>query len=547
MKTFPKYIFVTGGVISGLGKGIATSSIAKLLKARGYRVSAMKIDPYLNVDAGTMNPTEHGEVFVTKDGLETDQDIGNYERFLDVRLTRDSYMTNGQVYLSVLERERSLDYHGKTVEIVPHIPQEIIRRIKKAARVSRAQFLLVEIGGTIGEYQNALFLEAARIMHMHEPQNVQFIMVSYLPIPNNLGEMKTKPTQYAVRSLNAAGIQPDFIIARGERPMDELRKQKLSENCNLRKEDIISAPDVTNIYEVPLNFERDHLTNRILKKFNLTSRQTDLRQWRRFVRLAKTARSEVKIGIVGKYFETGDFTLTDSYISVIEAIRHAAWSARLKPVIEWISTERFERNPHEVKELAKFDGVIIPQGWGSRGAEGKIAAIRYLREKKIPYFGLCYGMQMAVIEFARHVARLREANSEEVNAKTPHPVIHVMEHQKKLIEQRHFGGTIRLGDWPCKLTPGTVTAKAYGNVRAVQERHRHRYEFNNAYRKRLEDRGLILSGVSPDGTLVETIELKGHPFFVGTQFHPEYLSTPLHPHPLFVAFIKASQRQSKKR
>lgn len=547
MKTFPKYIFVTGGVISGLGKGIATSSIAKLLQARGYRVSAMKIDPYLNVDAGTMNPTEHGEVFVTKDGMETDQDIGNYERFLNVHLTRDSYMTNGQVYLSVLERERSLDYHGKTVEIVPHIPQEIIRRIKKAARVSRAQFQLVEIGGTIGEYQNALFLEAARIMHMHEPENVQFIMVSYLPIPSNLGEMKTKPTQYAVRTLNAAGIQPNFIIARGERPMDEPRKQKLSENCNLKKEDIISAPDVTNIYEVPLNFERDHLTNRLLKKFKLPSRSTDLRSWRRLVRRARTARSQVKIGIVGKYFETGDFTLTDSYISVIEAIRHAAWSQNVRPVIEWLSTERYEKDPSLVKELSQYDGIIVPQGWGSRGAEGKIAAIKYLREKKIPYFGLCYGMQMAVIEFARHVARLRDANSEEVNPKTPHPVIHIMEHQKKLLEQKHFGGTIRLGEWPCKLTPGTTTARSYGKKKVILERHRHRFEFNNAYREKLESKGLTISGTSPDGTLVESIEIQDHPFFVATQFHPEYISSLLNPHPLFVGFIKAAHRQTKKR
>lgn len=547
MKKFPKYIFVTGGVISGLGKGIATSSIGRLLQARGYRVSAMKIDPYLNVDAGTMNPTEHGEVFVTKDGMETDQDIGNYERFLDLHLTRDSYMTNGQVYLSVLNRERRLDYHGKTVEIVPHIPQEIIRRIKKAARTSRAQFQLVEIGGTIGEYQNLLFLEAARIMHMHEPNNVQFIMVSYLPIPHNLGEMKTKPTQYAVRSLNAAGIQPDFIIARGERPLDEPRKLKLSENCNLRKEDIISAPDVSNIYEVPINFERDHLTNRILKKFDLSPRTSDLRQWRRLVRRAKNARTQVTIGIVGKYFDTGDFTLTDSYISVIEAIRHAAWSANLKPTIEWISTERYESTPERVSELAKYDGVIIPQGWGSRGAEGKIAAIRFLREKKIPYLGLCYGMQMAVIEFARHVARLRDANSAEVNPETKHPVIHVMEHQKRLIEERHFGGTIRLGEWPCVLTKGTVTARSYGSSKTIVERHRHRYEFNNAYRERLEKQGLVVSGTSPDGLLVEAIELKNHPFFVGTQFHPEYCSTPLHPHPLFIGFIKAAHRTTKKR
>lgn len=544
MKQFPKYIFVTGGVISGLGKGIAASSIAKLLQARGFRVSAMKIDPYLNVDAGTMNPTEHGEVFVTKDGMETDQDIGNYERFLDVELTRDSYMTNGQIYLSVLQRERSLDYQGRTVEIVPHIPQEIIRRIKKAARVSRAQLLLVEIGGTIGEYQNALFLEAARIMHVHEPANVMFVMVSYLPIPQTIGEMKTKPTQYAVRSLNAAGIQPDFIIARGERPLDDRRKQKLSENCNLKKEDIISAPDVNNIYQVPLNFERDRLTDKIIKKFNLTSRQTDLRTWRAMVGRARQPRQTVTIAIVGKYFDSGDFTLADSYISVIESIRHAAWANRVGISIEWVSAERYEREPRLVAELKKFAGVIVPQGWGSRGAEGKIRAIQFVREHRLPYLGLCYGMQMAVIEFARHVAGLKDANSEEVKPKTRYPVINIMPNQKKVLAERQYGGTIRLGNWPCKIVPGTLLARLYGSTRTIQERHRHRYEFNNAYRQRLSDKGLVINGHSPDGTLVEAIELKNHPFFIGTQFHPEYRSTPLNPHPIFVGFIKAALRQA---
>ncbi|MDD5342123.1 MAG: CTP synthase [Patescibacteria group bacterium] len=544
-----KYIFVMGGVLSGLGKGIAVSSIAMLLKSRGFKVTAMKIDPYVNVDAGTMNPTEHGEVFVTKDGLETDQDIGNYERFLNTDMTRDNYMTTGAVYLSVIQKERNLEYSGRCVEVVPHIPEEVIRRIKLAGAKTKSDFVLVEIGGTVGEYQNLLFLEAARMMRLSQPKDVAFVLVSYLPIPSKIGEMKTKPTQYAVRTLNSAGIQPDFLLCRSEKPMDKPRREKLGIFCNMSAGSVLSAVDVDSIYEVPLNFEKEKLTDKILSHFGLRPRQKQIKFWLNLVKEIKTVRQPIKIGIVGKYFATGNFTLADSYISVIEAIKHAVWHLGFKPDLKWINSEEFEKNPSAVSGLKDLNGIIVPQGWGNRGSEGKIKAIRFCRENKIPYFGLCYGMQMAVIEFARHVVGLDRANSIEVDPKTPHPVIHIMPEQQKYLAKKQYGGTIRLGNWPCRLTPNTVTARAYGQkAKTVQERHRHRYEFNAAYRKRLEDKGLIVSGTSPDGKLVEAIEIPDHPFFVGTQFHPEYISRPERPHPLFLAFVKAcSQRRDLKR
>lgn len=535
----PKFIFVMGGVLSGLGKGIAVSSIAMLLKGKGYRTTAMKIDPYVNVDAGTMNPTEHGEVFVTKDGLETDQDIGNYERFLGEELTRDNYMTTGSVYLSVIQAERNLEYGGKCVEVVPHIPDEVIRRLKVLARQSKAEIIIVEIGGTVGEYQNILFLEAGRLLQLRHPGQVQFILVSYLPIPTKIGEMKTKPTQYAVHTLNASGIQPDFILCRAEKPLDKPRKEKLSYNCSMKSEDIISAVDVDSIYEVPLNFEKEKLPSKILKKFGLKERKVDLADWKKMFRRYQTAKKPVRIGIVGKYFGIGSFVLTDSYISVIEALKHAAWANNVKPELTWINAEEFEKNPSKIKELKNYDGIVVPQGWGSRGCEGKIKAIKYARENKIPYLGLCYGMQMAVIEFARNVAKLPGANSLEVEPKTPYPVIHIMPDQAEYLSKKQYGGTIRLGNWPCQLVKGTKVSAAYGGAKVVSERHRHRYEFNNVFRKKFENLGLIVSGTSPDGKLVEAVELKNHPFFVGVQFHPEYKSSPLNPHPLFKAFVKA--------
>ena len=535
-----KFIFIVGGVMSGVGKGTATASIGRILQSKGFRVTAVKIDPYINVDAGTMNPVEHGEVFVTEDGDETDQDIGNYERFLDTDITSVNYMTTGRIYREVIDRERNLEYGGRTVEVVPHVPEEIIRRVRRAAKEAHADICLIEIGGTVGEYQNVLFLEAARMMHLKNPKDVLFVLVSYLPIPYNIGEMKTKPTQYAVRTLNSAGIQPDFIIARAARPLDDPRKRKLSQFCNIDERDVISAPDAPSIYDVPLNFERDQVGKRILSKFGLRARQrNDLKDWARMVKTIHSEKKPVKIGVVGKYFSSGDFNLTDAYISVIEAVKAAAWHNGVDPQLDWLDAAEFEEHPEKLKELSKYDGILVPGGFGSRGVEGKIAVIKYAREKKIPYFGLCYGMQLATIEFARHVAGMQGAHTTEVDPASPDPVIHIMPEQEAIVRKKSYGGTMRLGAYPCLLAPKTHSRLAYGK-REVSERHRHRYEFNNAYRESLERAGLTIAGTSPDGLLVEIVEIKNHPFFVGVQFHPEFKSRPLHPHPLFNAFIKAA-------
>jgi len=539
-----KFIFIVGGVMSGVGKGTATASIGRILQSKGFRVTAVKVDPYINVDAGTMNPVEHGEVFVTEDGDETDQDIGNYERFLDTDITAVNYMTTGRIYREVIERERNLEYGGRTVEVVPHVPEEIIRRVRRAAKEAHADICLVEIGGTVGEYQNVLFLEAARMMHLKNPKDVQFVLVSYLPIPYNIGEMKTKPTQYAVRTLNSAGIQPDFIIARAARPLDEPRKRKLSQFCNIDERDVISAPDASSIYEVPLNFERDQVGKRILSKFGLRQRRrADLKEWAKMVKTIQAEKKPVRIGVVGKYFSSGDFNLTDAYISVIEAVKAAAWHNGVDPQLDWLDATEFEAHPEKLKELSRYDGILVPGGFGSRGVEGKIAVIRYAREKKIPYFGLCYGMQLATIEFARHMAGLKDAHTTEVNPEAEHPVIHIMPEQEAIVRKKKYGGTMRLGAYPCALAPKTASRKAYGK-REISERHRHRYEFNNEYRGRLEKAGLTIAGASPDGKLVEIVEVKNHPFFVGVQFHPEFKSRPLRPHPLFNAFIKAALKSS---
>lgn len=537
-----KYIFVVGGVMSGVGKGVTTASIGNILQARGYNVSAIKMDPYINVDAGTMNPVEHGEVFVTEDGDETDQDIGNYERFLNKNIYRENYMTTGRVYQTVIKAERNLEYKGKCVQVVPHIPQEIRRRIEKAVEKTGAEIMIIEIGGTVGEYENLLFLEAARVMKLYSPKDVLFVMVSFLPIPSKIGEMKTKPTQHAVRNLQSAGIQPDFLVARSEKPIDISRKEKLSINCNVSVDSVISAPDVDSIYEIPLNFEKDNLSLRILDKLSLKpkTKESNNEAWKKMVRNSKVKDRVVKVGIVGKYFSSGDFSLGDSYISVLEAIKHSAAKNRVKVDISWLSAEDVEEKG--VDCLKDCDGIIIPQGWGSRGSEGKIKAIRYCRENKVPYLGLCYGMQMAVIEFARNVAGLKDANSAEVDPKSKNHVIHIMPEQEDLIKKKGYGGTIRLGAWPCKLKSGSHLEKIYQNVSVdgvVNERHRHRYEFNNDYRESLSKLGLIISGTSPDNNIVEAIEIKDHPFFVGVQFHPEYISRPLNPHPLFVNFIKS--------
>jgi CTP synthase len=532
-----KYIFVGGGVMSGIGKGVATASIGKILQSKGYKVTALKIDPYINVDAGTMNPIEHGEVFVTKDGVECDQDVGNYERFLDIELTTDNYLTTGRVYKAVINRERNLEYDGKCVEVVPHIPEEVISKIKKAAKKDKADFVLIEIGGTVGEYQNSLFLEAARIMKLKHPKDVLCILLTYLPVPKIIGEMKTKPTQQAVKWLNMAGIQPNLIIARSLYELDETRKKKISTFCNVLKEDVISAPDVKRIYNIPVNFEKDDIGNRILKKFGLkTKRNKDMKEWRKL--FGKDFKKKVKIGIVGKYFKTGDFVLMDTYISVIEAIKHACWSLGKKPEIEWIYAQDYEKNPKLLKKLKNYDGIIVPGGFGTRGIEGKIKAIKYCREKKIPFFGLCLGMQLAVVEFARNCAGFKKANSTEINSSCKEPVIDVMPEQKALIKEKRYGGTMRLGEYLCKVNPKTISSKAYPKE-FLYERHRHRYELNNDFRDKLKEKGLVIAGVNPEKDLVEIIEIKNHPFFVGVQFHPEFKSRPLKPHPLFKKFISS--------
>src|SRR3989344_5337371 len=541
-----KVIFITGGVMSGIGKGVATSSLGKILQSYGFRVTAMKIDPYINVYAGTMNPTEHGEVFVTSDGLECDQDIGNYERFLDRDLFRVNYMTTGMVYQSVIQKERNLEYNGKCVEVVPHIPEEVIARIERATKKDHAEIMLVEIGGTVGEYQNLLFLEAARMMKLRAPKDILFVMVSYLPIPDMIGEMKTKPTQYAVRSLNSAGIQPDIILARSSRPLDIPRKQKLSIASNLREEDIISAPDITSIYEVPINFEKDNLGKIVLKKLGLKKKKTDLKDWKRMVAtIRKPNKPVVTIGIVGKYFATGSFSLPDSYISVIEALKHASWFHRHEPRLHWLDAELYEKDPRALKELKNFDGIVVPGGFGSRGVEGKIKVIEYCRKEKIPYFGLCYGLQLMVVEFARNVVKLKNAHTEEIDKKTPYPVIHILPEQEALVSEKRYGGSMRLGGCPCKILPGTTAERAYKTPR-IKERHRHRYEVNSKLLPRLEKKGLIVSGLNPQRKLVEIAEIKDHPFFLGVQFHPEFLSRPLSPHPLFKEFIRATVKNKKK-
>jgi len=555
----PKYIFVAGGVMSGIGKGVAVASIGKILKSKGFKVTAIKIDPYINVDAGTMNPIEHGEVFVTDDGVECDQDVGNYERFLDESLYTENYITTGRVYQAVINRERSLGYGGRCVEVVPDIPNEVISRIKKAAKKTKvdeafasssryanarvADFVLIEIGGTVGEYQNMLFLEAARMLRLQYPKEVLFILVSYLPIPEMIGEMKTKPTQNAVRTLNEAGIQPDIILGRAHVPLDEPRKRKISIFCNVAKEDVISAPDIESIYEIPVNFEKENLGNRILKKFGLGPKRHNLRDWQKLVRTIKTAKKPVKIGVVGKYFETGKFTLMDSYISIIETIKHAAWFHKRKPEIFWLSAEKYERTPRLVKELKDYDGIIIPGGFGKRGVEGKIKAIEFCRKNKVPFLGLCLGMQLAVVEFARNVCRLKGAHSTEFSANCKYPVIDVMPEQKALLHEKKYGGTMRLGAYKCKIEPKTLSFKAY-RTSDTSERHRHRYELNNEFRETLEAKGMVMAGINPEKELVEIIELKKHPFFLGTQFHPEFKSRPLRPHPLFREFIRAAIHRS---
>ena len=525
--------------MSGVGKGVTAASIGRILKNRGLEVSAIKIDPYINLDAGTMNPVEHGEVFVTEDGDETDQDIGNYERFLDTNIYSINYMTTGRVYMSVIEKERSMQYKGRCVQVVPHIPLEVIERIKAAAVKAKADVMVIEIGGTVGEYENILFLEAARMMKLSNPDDVAFVLVSYLPVPSHLGEMKTKPTQHAARALNNCGIQPDFIIARGHDELDKPRREKLAFFCWLRsKEDVLSAPDVKSIYEIPALFENQNFSQLLGERLKLKFKTGKTKDWDNFVSRMHKAVKPVKIAVVGKYFGTGNYTLSDSYISVIEAVKHASWENGRQPEMTWVDSETFEKDPKEIKKLLRFDGVIVPGGWGSRGIDGIIKAIKFARENKIPYLGLCYGMQLACVEFARDVLCKTKANTVEIDPNTVDPIIHINPRQAENIKQNRFGGTLRLGAYDCLIKKNSKVFKAYGQEK-VSERHRHRYEFNNDYREMLDKAGLKIVGVNPEADLVEIVELEKHPFFVGVQFHPELKSRPLHPHPLFKAFIKA--------
>jgi CTP synthase len=538
-----KYIFVVGGVMSGVGKGITTSSIGNILQTRGYKVTALKIDPYINVDAGTMNPTEHGEVFVLADGYETDQDMGNYERFLNVELDRGNYMTTGSVYQDVIERERNLEYKGHCVQVVPHIPQEVIRRIKAATQKHEAEVAIIEIGGTVGEYENILFLEAIRMLKIEEPENVMTVMVSYVPAPSKIGEMKTKPTQHAVRILNGTGIQPDIIIARAERNLDEKRREKIAHFCNVRKQDVISAPDVESIYDVPMHFEKADLSSIIIEKLSLPKRKARTSLWSTQVKKYHQIQKTVKIAVVGKYFKTGDYVLGDVYISILESLKHAGLANGVWPELIWLDSTDFETGALKLASLKKYDGVLVPGGFGARGIEGKIKVIEYCRKNKVPYFGICYGMQLAVIEFTRNVLGLKDANTVEVNAKTVDPVIDILPEQKEKLKNKDYGGSMRLGSYKALLQKGTIAFESYGKT-SISERHRHRYEVNPDYLEKLRAGGLIISGLSPDGTLAEIIELpqKEHPFFVASQFHPEFQSSLLTPHPLFVAFVKASKK-----
>ncbi len=561
-----KFIIISGGVLSGLGKGVTAASIGLLLKSRGIKVTALKCDMYLNIDAGTMNPMEHGEVFVTHDGLETDQDLGHYERFLDQTLTRANYLTNGQIYQYVLDKERSLDYDGLCVQPYHHIPPEIVQRWQEAGKTHRAEVVIIELGGTVGEYEGLLFFEAVRRLKLKNPKDICLLHVGYLPVPTSIGELKSKPLQQSVSLLNSLGIHPDIIIGRAEKEVDKKRKEKIALASGLSVDDIISNPDVENIYEVPFVLDKQSLASKVIKKLGLKAKKKDLKKWRQMLKQAKTAKKKVTIGMIGKYQKTGDYTLEDSYVCVVEALKQAGWVNRVCSKLVWIDSEELEKmNKAEIKEsLAKLDGIVVPQGWGSRGTEGKIKAAQYARENKVPYLGLCFGMQMATIEFARNVIGLKKANTTEINPKTKYPVIHIMPQQKKYLAKKQYGATIRLGAWPCKIKKGTKLEEAYkkyglsksapwfkpnplfdkpkeqkGSL-LVHERHRHRYEFNNKYRKKFEAKGFVFSGTSPDGKLVEAIELRGHPFFIGTQFHPEYESRPLTPHPIFVSFVKST-------
>lgn len=552
-----KYIFVFGGVVSGLGKGVVSASIGMLLKSCGFRVNHIKIDPYLNIDAGTMRPAEHGETFVTTDGGEIDQDLGNYERFLNQSFFKDNNITSGKIYKTIIENERAFKYEGRDVEMIPDVPNEIKRRFYELEKGN--DFVIVEIGGTTGDIENLPFLYAAR--EIGRERKTMYVMVSYVPYLRNVGELKTKPTQHAVSQLRATGIMPDVLIIRSESGVDEPRLETLAKRCFMDSDSIFDDPDCPSIYEVPILLEKQGLIKKIKKHFKIKKHELNLNNWSQMVDKMKNAKKTVKIALVGKYVKSGKGNHKDVYVSVLEALKHASIDSGVK-----IEIEAIDSNDFEVKDLKNYQGIVVPQGWGSRGVEGIIKAVEFARENKIPYLGLCFGMQMAVVEFARNVLKLEKANSFEVDNKTKYPVVHIMPDQEKYLKMKQYGGTIRLGSWPCKLMPKTKLFDAYkkygkdkeapwnvennfknikyeAKEKIVFERHRHRYEVNNDYREQLEKAGLIISGTSPDGKLVEAIELTNHPFFVATQFHPEYISRPLHPHPIFMAFLETIKKK----
>ncbi|CAA9483204.1 MAG: CTP synthase [uncultured Rubrobacteraceae bacterium] len=523
-----KYIFVTGGVVSSIGKGTSAAALGMLLKSRGYKVVLQKFDPYINVDPGTMNPYQHGEVFVTEDGAETDLDLGHYERFLDENLGRLSNVTTGSVYWEVISRERRGDYLGATVQVIPHITNEIKNRIGRLGHDN--DVVITEIGGTVGDIESLPFLEAIRQFRNDVGRkNVLYVHVSYVPYIEAAGELKTKPTQHSAQRLREIGISPDVLVCRADRPISEDIRKKIALFADTELDSVIPAEDAPSLYAIPLSLHDEGLDDLVLEKLGLEAPPAELDEWRNLVSRTLEAERRVRVAIIGKYIK-----LQDAYLSVVEALGHAAGTNGVKVDLDWVDSEVLEDRESTERRLAGVDGVLVLPGFGHRGAEGKIEAARYARETNTPYLGLCLGMQIEVIEFARNAAGLEMANSTEFEQDTPHPVIDIMPDQVGV----DMGGTMRLGRWPCRIEPGTLAAEVYGSD-LVHERHRHRYEVNNAYREALEDAGMIFSGTSPDGRLVEIAEIKDHPFFIGSQFHPEFKSRPLRPHPLFFGFVSA--------
>ncbi len=543
----PAYIFVSGGVLSGLGKGVTAASIALLLQKRGYTVTPIKCENYLNIDSGLINPIEHGDPYLCNDGTETDMDIGTYEKFLGKDVLKHNFITMGQIYQEVIRKERNFEYKGEDVEM-PHVTDEIIRRLHEAARIEESDIVVVELGGTAGEYLNVLYYEASRVLKIVKKAPVLHVHVSYVPTPSHLGEPKTKPTQLSVKFLQGMGIQPDFIVCRGEKAIDVRRRERLAMFCNVDADHVINNPDEDTPYAVPLKFEEQQFAQKILNLLDLPVGKADLSEWQSLLERVKSSKKrQIEIAIVGKYFATGDYELRDSYAALMDALDHAGWEMGTTVKTRWVNSQKIENGEAVEKLLDDVQGVIVPIGWGPRGVEGMISAIRFAREKKVPYLGLCYGMQLAAVEYARHVVRLTNANSTECDPETAYPIIHLIPNQKEKMERRAYGGTMRLGTWQCKVKTGTrafETYRAQGSFitdHIVNERHRHRYEFNDEYTQQIEERGLVISGRSVIENLVEIIELPNsvHPFFLGTQFHPEYKSRPLTPHPIFLAFIEA--------